>query len=789
MNIIFLTLSRFTSINDRGIYPDLVRQFCNEGHNMYVISPMERKFKKETIIIRQGNLTILKIKTLNIQKTSNIEKGMGYILLEYQFIKAVKKFFGDVTFDLILYSTPPITFSRVVKFIKARDSSVTYLLLKDIFPQAGVDSRLFKQGGLIYNFFRTQEKDLYKHSDFIGCMSPANAQYILEHNPEILPQKVEVNPNSIELFPLHISDSEKKAFRIKHNIKEEAVIFVYGGNLGKSQGIEFYLEIMKRKANDSRVFFVTVGSGSEFRMIERFIEENKLTNSILMGELPKDDYERMLLCCNVGLIFLSPIFSIPNFPSRVLSYMERELPILAATDVVTDIGTMLEENNAGLWCESGDIDLFMQHMERLIINHDLREQMGRNAYQALIRNFLVGSSVSLILEKQSQQVKNNSLRSKEAKTIVFINQSSGYLMIDIVNAFEDVFEERVLMAGLLNKRDKDLHENVKREKLVAYKRGSSLNRYFSWPFSFLQALIIIKMKYREAHLFLVSNPPLTSLLPLFCKNPFYLLIYDVYPDALVEYNFYKESSWVVRIWKRMNRKVYPQAKRIFTLTQGMQQSLMKYSGGKEVEIVPIWTDNEFLKPIPKKENVFIQKLELIDKFVVLYSGNIGLAHHVDVLVELARINQNPDIVFLIIGQGHSREKVRKLIEMHNLSNCILLPWQDTNDFPMALAAADLAVVSLGKAASKIAIPSKFYNYLSVGAPIMCVSEGSSELSKMVRSLDVGKDFEPYDLEGMNSFIGELMDKPQLRAQYHQNSITASKTFTSKNTEKFKDKVD
>jgi glycosyltransferase involved in cell wall biosynthesis len=357
-------------------------------------------------------------------------------------------------------------------------------------------------------------------------------------------------------------------------------------------------------------------------------------------------------------------------------------------------------------------------------------------------------------------------------------------MIDIVNAFEGIFDERVLMAGTLNKRNKSLQSEVKLAKLVPYKRNSSLSRLFSLPWSFIQAIFLIKFKFRKAHLFLVSNPPFITLLPLFCKNPFNLLIYDVYPDALVEFNYLSKNSKVVKLWKKANEKIYPRAKRIFTLTDGMKSVIQKYSGNKEVEIIPIWTDNEFLTPIEKMQNPFVQKYNLQDMFVVLYSGNINSSQNIEVIVELATMMQRMDLIFVIIGQGNNRDKIYRMINSLNITNCLLLPWQETKDFPFAIAAADLAIISLGKGASQLAIPSKFYNFLSVGAPMLCMTNSDSDLGKLVSKYDVGKCFEPEMKQEMKEYIEYLIENPSYCNILSQNSLDASKDFTSENVSKF-----
>ena len=398
MNIVFLTLSRFTDISDRGIYPDLVRKFCNEGHNVYVVSPMERKYKQPTSLITQGNLTLLKLKTLNLQQSGIVEKGLAYMLLDFQFLMGVRKYFDKVQFDLILYSTPPINILKVVRYLKNRNNAITYLLLKDIYPQAAVDDKVFGQNSLIYKYFRNQEKKLYQISDFIGCMSEANVAYLLNHNPELSPDKVEVNPNSIEPVELKVTDEQKTEFRIHNGIPAEALIFIYGGNLGKSQGIEFYLEVLKSKALDSRFFFLTVGSGSEFNRIDRVIKKYSIGNARLIPTLPKDEFDKVVSMCDVGLIFLNSYFTVPNFPSRILSYMEQKKPVLAATDSVTDIGKIIIRNLFGYWVMQGDKQAFLEKMDSMFESKNMLSDLGINGYNYLLENYTVSSSYNKIIK-------------------------------------------------------------------------------------------------------------------------------------------------------------------------------------------------------------------------------------------------------------------------------------------------------------------------------------------------------------------------------------------------------
>lgn len=398
MNILFLTLLDFDSIEEKGIYTDLLREFVKNRHYVYAISPIERRKAGSTRIIKNDRITILKLKIGNTQKTNIIEKGISTLTIEPIFVLGIKRYFANIKFDLIIYSTPPITFYNAVKFVKKRDNSKTYLLLKDIFPQNAVDIGMMSTSGLkgmIYKFFRQKEKKLYGVSDYIGCMSPANKAYVITNNPEINPSIVGVCPNSIEVVDKSVMEEKRIAIRKKYEIPIEKRVFVYGGNLGKPQGIDFLIKCLYSQKNNRKAFFLIVGDGTEYAKIENFVRKYHLNNVKLMNRLPKEDYDTMVGACDIGMIFLDHRFTIPNFPSRILSYMQAKIPILACTDPNTDIGKTIVEGGFGWWGESNDISNF-DRLVKQAIGSDLAE-MGKIGYNYLCQNFSSEKSYNIIM--------------------------------------------------------------------------------------------------------------------------------------------------------------------------------------------------------------------------------------------------------------------------------------------------------------------------------------------------------------------------------------------------------
>lgn len=399
MNVIFLTLARILSIEDRGIYQDLMRKFRDEGHNVYIVSAVERRQGQETSLMDGYGVRILNVRTLNVQKTSIVEKGIGTLLMEGQFKNAIKKYLGDVKFDLITYSTPPITFTNVVRYLKKKNpEAITYLQLKDIFPQNAVDIGMMSTTGvkgLLYNFFRKKEKSLYKTSDYIGCMSPANVEFVLKQNPEVDASRVDVAPNSIELNDSRIDNENKNRIREKYGLSTDKPVFIYGGNLGKPQGIPFLMKCLDANANRPDCHFLVVGTGTELPRLKSWYDEEKPQSVTIMNGLPKADYDQLVKACDVGLIFLDHRFTIPNYPSRLLSYLEYKMPVLCATDVNTDIGKIAEENGYGYWCESNSVEAFTAILDKMI--HSDRKSMGEKGYQFLKANYLVENTYDAIM--------------------------------------------------------------------------------------------------------------------------------------------------------------------------------------------------------------------------------------------------------------------------------------------------------------------------------------------------------------------------------------------------------
>lgn len=397
MNILLVTLAYPENDNQTNLYTDLMSEFKKNGHDVTVICQREKRYNKPTEILPHLSIPVLRVRTGNITKTNIIEKGISTLRIENQFIAAIKKFLSHIDFDLVIYSTPPITFENVIKYLKEKQGSTTYLLLKDIFPQNAVDIGLIKKNSLIHKFFRNKEKGLYEISDYIGCMSEGNKQFLLKNNTDLNSSKVEVNPNAI--LPTKIDNSTNQyLIRKDYNIPREALFFIYGGNLGKPQGIEFLIESIDLYKNNEKIYFLIVGAGTEYNLIKQYIEKNKPTNIRLENYLPKMQYDKLVRVADVGMIYLDRRFTIPNIPSRLTAYMNSAKPVLAVTDINTDLKEILKDAECGYFTPAGDLKKFKDTIDKISEDTEDLEYLGNNGRRYLEKNFHVSKSYEIIMK-------------------------------------------------------------------------------------------------------------------------------------------------------------------------------------------------------------------------------------------------------------------------------------------------------------------------------------------------------------------------------------------------------
>lgn len=384
MKKILYVSSVFPKIEDNStIYSDLIEELIKHGDQVFVlcyddsITPFSLNYTKER------GAEVFRVGCFPIYNVNKIRKVFGILMLPFFMKKGLKKIEIN-KFDLLLYESPPVTWNSLVKYIKKKSTIKTFLMLKDIFPQNAVDMKFIKKSGIVYNFFRKKEKALYNLSDYIGCMSKKNMEYLEVHNPYISKEKIVYFPNT----------KKNKFSNIIFENKKEKLLFMYGGNIGIPQGVIKIAEAIKNFQNYENVEFLFIGRGTEWNKVKFYFKDQK--NVKVIKNLPRDEYEKILMDCDVCFVFLDPMFTIPNFPSRILSYMEQGKAIIAATDENTDIKDYIVNNEIGLWSNSNDYKSLERNIKILLNNPTLLEKYKINSRKAFLRDFQVEKSVELL---------------------------------------------------------------------------------------------------------------------------------------------------------------------------------------------------------------------------------------------------------------------------------------------------------------------------------------------------------------------------------------------------------
>lgn len=410
MRILFISSNFPKDAYSSNIYTDLAEELVESGHSVDVVVSEEKKNTDKTYLNKERNgLDILRVKTGNIYNVNFIEKTLTFVTISNDLIKGIKEKFNDRNYDLVLTSSPPVTFNKVIKWAMRKYNCPSYLMMKDIFPQNGVDIGLYTKTNPIYWYFKYNEKKLYDTCSMIGCMSLGNIKYMNEKN-EVSLEKLELFPNTVKVKSKNkLASKEKEKIRNEYGIAKDDVVAIFGGNLGKPQGLEFLLEVIESYKRKKNIKFLIIGTGTEQKKIFDYIKDHKLKNAITLEYVPREKYEKLLSACDIGLIFLDKRFTIPNFPSKTLSYFECGIPIMAAIDSVTDYGNMLEESNSGFCSIHGDIKEFKCKFDKLINDDKLRKTMGNNGRKFLKKNYDVEKSVK-ILEDYERRIKNGKER-------------------------------------------------------------------------------------------------------------------------------------------------------------------------------------------------------------------------------------------------------------------------------------------------------------------------------------------------------------------------------------------
>lgn len=327
----------------------------------------------------------------------------------------------------------------------------------------------------------------------------------------------------------------------------------------------------------------------------------------------------------------------------------------------------------------------------------------------------------------------------------------------------------------------EIYEGVEIVRVGALGSGrtSILARVLNWV-SFLCGIawLLWRDRHELAGVINTTNPSIIGIIALFAKwifgLPFVTIVHDVYPDVAVRLGVLRPHSFITRLWHRLTNAILKQSQGIVVLGRDMLALIEDKVGTTPVpiEMIPNWADPTVMRFVPFEHNAFAQQHNPDRCFVVQYAGRMGRTHNLDVLLDSAELLRDQPIRFQLIGDGAKRQQLQAQVKQRQLHNVQFLPYQPFQCLPEMLSTADLAVVCLDDAYTGVSVPSKTYNLMACGRPILGLLSPESEIGRTIQEVACGIVLPNATGEAIAQEIKMLADDKQKRTRMSNNSYNA-----------------
>lgn len=273
--------------------------------------------------------------------------------------------------------------------------------------------------------------------------------------------------------------------------------------------------------------------------------------------------------------------------------------------------------------------------------------------------------------------------------------------------------------------------------------------------------MLLSSKSSEVHLY-TTNPPFLGsvgmIVSFFRRHRYVLLLHDAHPQLGVWVGKIKSGSFIDRAWMKLNKMTYLRAEQSIVLCEAAKTLVVDAYGvdPSRVHVIPNWADEHQLRPTPKETCQFARANGLIEPFVAMYSGNLGLYYEFDTMLAAAERLKGEPFKLVLIGSGGKKQWIAEQIKARGLTNTILLPYQPHEKLNDSLNSCDCSLVTIAKGIEGISFPSKLYSSLAVGKPIMAISEPHSELKNLVSQYGIGRWVELGDVDGLVATFRSMM---------------------------------
>jgi glycosyltransferase involved in cell wall biosynthesis len=372
--------------------------------------------------------------------------------------------------------------------------------------------------------------------------------------------------------------------------------------------------------------------------------------------------------------------------------------------------------------------------------------------------------------------------------------STGYYLTAIAEGLADERDVHVL-CGQPNYSARGLRApKVERRREVVIRRcwsttldkNVNLYRLLNMVTLGLSIFIAAVPRLSKGDLVLAMTTPaavglMTALACRLRRCPYILLVHDSYPEVLSTAGAISPTSWIARGLDWLNRRVYAGSARIIVVGRDMKALIdgKHAEAGPRTTFIPNWAELEQVTPAPRADNALLQRLGLADHFVLLYAGNLGRLNDIETIVACAeRLRDDPRYRFLFLGDGAKKEWLARTVRERQLTNVLILEARPRADQTEFLNACDMALVPLIRGMRGVSVPSRLYNFLAAGKPIIALADCGSEVDQVIREENVGWVVPPHDPERLAAVIGEAAsDTERLQAMGRRARLAAETKYT------------
>lgn len=327
---------------------------------------------------------------------------------------------------------------------------------------------------------------------------------------------------------------------------------------------------------------------------------------------------------------------------------------------------------------------------------------------------------------------------------------------------------------------------------VHVQRKGNAARLWSWLRYWWRAFFWLFRWNRKTPALYFTNPPILPWAGWLHRRlrgqRYAVIVYDIYPDFLENLGTIRRGGFIAGLWRWFNRRALQNADVVITLGSHMATSLSRQfdasqtASGQLHAIFP-WADSDELRPMPKADNPFAREHGQLEKVTVMYSGNMGIGHDLGSMLAAAeRLQSQPKLHFLFIGGGPRANEVREQIATRRLTNAKFFDLVPEDQLRYSLSTADVALVSLEDSVAGLAVPSKAFTFLAVGAALIVICGHDCELNDIVREFNCGWVLSPGDVDGLCQLLSDIAEgKYDLAAMQLRSRRAAEQIGSRRNT--------